>query len=103
MEYKTAGKQSISAQLSTQKRFNNLDLGDGLYVVVSNMPPTPGQFQLVSTANFELDHIRTDLSTKQTELTQATADIMNLKVTRRVKQCRDICIHRDLVYILCVK
>ncbi|XP_052229704.1 centriolin-like isoform X2 [Dreissena polymorpha] len=35
--------------------------------------------KLVTTANFELDNIRTDLNTKQTELSHATADIMNLK------------------------
>ena len=37
-------------------------------------------FQLVSTANIELEHIRTDLNSKQNELTQATSDIYNLKV-----------------------
>ncbi|XP_053381516.1 centriolin-like isoform X4 [Mercenaria mercenaria] len=35
--------------------------------------------KLVSTANYQLDNIRTDLNTKQSELTVATADIMNLK------------------------
>ena len=37
-------------------------------------------FQLVSTANIELENIRTDLNSKQNELTQATSDIYNLKV-----------------------